>query len=166
MLKFPTASVSPALETHFETQLAFYTNLSGKFFDAVQKLSRLNIQVAKTMLEESIEGTQQAATLKTPTDLIGHLANRSKPSFAKVYAYQQHIQRIIAETQNGVSESVQTYGPESARATQALVSEAVQTVAEEAGKVAERQKEIAGTLTASIVDRLESATKPNPTTEA
>lgn len=148
-----TPNASPAIQSHFNTQMAFFTNVSQKVIDGMQKIAELNIQVAKTVLEESATNARQILSSKNQNEAFSIVAGQSQPALEKVRAYQQHVQKICADTQAEVVQSIQSFVPESTRAAEAMVKEVSQKASEQTAIATQRQQE--------ALDKISSATKQN-----
>jgi phasin family protein len=72
--------------------------LTGKAFEGVEKLVELNLQVAKTALEEAGEATAAALSVKDAQELLSLQASFLQPAAEKVAAYNRHIYDIAAAT--------------------------------------------------------------------
>jgi len=132
------------------SQLAFYTDVSRRIFDGMQKINQLNIQVAQTVLEESIAGTKQLLISKDRYEALSITAGQTQPTVEKVRAYRQHVQNIMAETQAGIAKTMETHIPQSVRAAEAVAREVAQKASEDTAKATQRQKEAMQKLTSPI----------------
>jgi phasin family protein len=72
--------------------------LSAKAFEGVEKLVELNLQVAKTALEEASETTAAALSVKDAQELMSLQASLLQPSAEKAAAYSRHVYDIAAAT--------------------------------------------------------------------
>lgn len=144
-------SPSPAAKMQIDAQFSFMSDLSKRVFDSMQRINELNVQVAATLMEESLTNTRQLLSAANPTEALSIVAGQSQPAAEKIRAYQQHVQNIFAETQAGVAKTLESHIPESARTAEAMVREVEQRANEETSKAAQRQKE--------ALDRLATATK-------
>jgi len=147
---FSQAMNSDAVRSQLDSQLAFYTDVSRRIFDGVQKMNELNVQVAQTMWEESIAGTQQLWTSKDQYEALSVAAAQSQPAAEKVRAYGQHVQNIMAETQAGIARTMESHMPRTTRAAEAVAREVAQKASEDTAKATQRQKEAMEKLTTPI----------------
>ena len=145
----PSTSTSPALTSQLHAQIAFFSDVSQKMVEGMQKITELNLQVAKTLLEESATRSRQLLSAQSPNEGFSIVAQQSMPMLEKVRAYQQHVQKICADTQADVTKSVQSYMPESARATEAVVREVAQKASEVTTTATQRQQEAIQNITAA-----------------
>ena len=50
---FPySKAVAPALQSHLESQTAYFNYISKSLFETIQNLSQVNMQLVQTMIEE------------------------------------------------------------------------------------------------------------------
>jgi phasin family protein len=147
MFSFTQQSISPAIKAQVDAQFSFFTDMSKKMLESVQKVNELNIQVAATMIKESLTGAGQLMATSDRNDALSIVARRSQPAAEKVRAYQQQLQDIFAETRVDLMKTVQTHVPESTRTAEAVVKEFAQRASDETSKAAQRQKENVEKLT-------------------
>lgn len=140
MLPFTKQEVPPALKSHLDTQFSFMNDLSKKMFEGVQRLGQLNVQVAQTMMEETINNAHEMAQSTSPTELLSIAAAQVQPAAEKVRAYQQHVRNISAGVQVELSKTAEQHVPETTRSAAAVAEEVVRRGEEETKKVTERQK--------------------------
>lgn len=146
-------SVLPVIASKMTSQVAFMVQLSQKMIDGAQQLSTLNLQLAKTMLEEATTNTQQLMTVKNQGDAMSAASNQALPALEKVRAYQQHVQRILSATQADIVKSFENYVPEATRTTQDVVQTISKRASEQTASLVQRQQE--------AVQQLTSVTKQN-----
>lgn len=152
MLAFSQQEVPPAVKSHLEAQFAFMSDLSKKMFDGVQKIGQLNIQVAQTLMEETLNGAQQLIQSSSPMDYLSVTASQVQPAAEKMRAYQQHLSNITAGVQVELSRAAEQHVPETTRTAAAVAEEVVRRGAEETDKVTQRQKAAFEKLTKPIND--------------
>ena len=161
MFYFNNPSVSPAIRTQLDTQFTFFSDMSKKMFEGVQKLNELNVQVATTVLEESLTSTKQLFTSDDRNEAISVIAGLAQPGAEKIRAYQQHVQSIIADTQANAVQTLEAHVPKAVRATEAVVNEVAQKASEETAKATQRQKQAMEKLTTPIHTNTERTNQNN-----
>ncbi|MFT3821710.1 MAG: TIGR01841 family phasin [Rubrivivax sp.] len=72
--------------------------LTNKAFEGVERLVELNLQVAKTALDEVAEATKAALSVKDAQELLALQASLLQPSAEKAAAYSRHVYDILAGT--------------------------------------------------------------------
>jgi phasin family protein len=85
------------LATH-KANLDTFFSLGAKAFEGVEKLVELNIQTAKTSMEEMAEHTKAVMSVKDAQELVALHSSMLQPSAEKVAAYSRHIYDIATAT--------------------------------------------------------------------
>lgn len=138
---FPfSQNVSPAVQDHLRSQFSFITDISQKMFDTAQRINELNVQVAKTVMDESIQATQQVMTAQDPLEALSIATGQVQPTTEKVRAYQQHLTNIAAGAQVEMSKAAESRVPEATRTATAVADEVTRRVSEETQKATDRQR--------------------------
>jgi phasin family protein len=150
MHDYTQSSITPAIKSQLEAQFSFFSDVSNKMFGALQKLNELNVQVAQTVMEESLSNAQQLISSNNHHDAISVIAGQAQPAAEKLRAYQHHVQNILAETQVNIAKTAETHLPETTRAAEAVVKEVAQKGAEETERATQRQKTAMEKLTNPI----------------
>ena len=73
--------------------------LTNKAFEGVERLVELNLQVAKTALDEVAETTKAALSVKDAQELLALQASMLQPAAEKAASYSRHLYDIAASTQ-------------------------------------------------------------------
>lgn len=142
--------VTPAVKAHMEAQFSLITDMSQRLFDTAQKINELNIQVAQTVMEESINGAQQILVARDPYEAISIASSQAQPTAEKVRAYQQHLSSIAAGTQVELAKTAESHLSETTRTATAVADEVARFASEETQKTTERQKAAMEKLTRPI----------------
>jgi len=111
-LEMTMLTAEQLLATH-KANLETFFSLGAKAFEGVEKLVELNIQTAKTSLEEISEHTKAVMAVKDAQELVALHSSLLQPSAEKVAAYSRHIYDIATAT-----------GSEVTKVTEGQVSEA------------------------------------------
>jgi phasin family protein len=85
------------LATH-KANLETFFSLGAKAFEGVEKLVELNIQTAKTSMEEIAEHTKAVMSVKDAQELVALHSSLLQPSAEKAAAYSRHIYDIATTT--------------------------------------------------------------------
>jgi phasin family protein len=147
---FFTQPMPPSAKAHLESQFALWSDMSKQLFTTVQKINELNIQVAQTVMEESITSTRQVMEAQTPYEALSIAAGQVQPAAEKMRAYQQHLTNIAATTQVDLAKTAETHVPETSRTASAVADEVARRASEETQKATQRQKEAIDKLTTPI----------------
>jgi phasin family protein len=134
-------SVTPAVRTHMDAQMSFVNDLSKSLFRSFQQMCDLNIQLAQTLLEETTLAGQQVMTHQRPTEAISAASVRAQPAAEKLRAYQQHIQRVAADTQVELARVAEQHIQETTRTAKALADEVQRAASEETERGIRTQQE-------------------------
>lgn len=150
MLSNPLTSSTPAAKSHMQAQLSLFNDISKRLFSSAQKINELNIQVAQTIMEESVKSSHELLAAEDATDFISIAASQAQPGAEKVRAYQQHLTNIAAGTQVELAKAAEEHIPETTRTAAALAEEVARKSNEETEKVTQRQKAVMEKLTNPI----------------
>ncbi|HEY1092814.1 MAG TPA: phasin family protein, partial [Burkholderiaceae bacterium] len=99
--------------------------LTTKAFEGVEKLVSLNLQVAKTALEEVSSNAQAAMSVKDAQELLALNTALLQPSAEKAAAYSRHLYDIAAATQAEVAKVAEAQVSDAQKKFGALVDNAV-----------------------------------------
>jgi phasin family protein len=150
MFSFTQQSLSPAIKSQLDAQFSLFSAMSKKMFESAQKINELNVQVAETVIEESLTSAKQLFTATNQNEALSIMAGQSQPAAEKIRAYQQHVQNILAEAGVGMAKTLESHAPEATRAAEETVKEVAQMASEETMKATQRQKEAVEKLTTPI----------------
>lgn len=145
-------SLTPAVQDHVRTQFSFVGDMSQKLFDTAQRINELNVQVAKTLMEESFQTTQQVITAQDPLEALSIITGQAQPNAEKIRAYQQHLTHIAAGTQVELVRTAESRVPEATRTATALAEEVTRRASEQTQQAAERQR--------AAMDKLSNPIRP------
>jgi len=143
--------ITPASKAHLEAQYSLLNDLSQRLFDTAQKVNELNIQVAKTVMEESFNNFQQVLVAKDPYEALSIAAAQAQPSAEKLRAYKQHLTNIAARTQVDLAKTAETHVPNTSRTAAAVADEVARIASEETEKATQRQRAAMERLTNPII---------------
>lgn len=132
--------ITPAVKAHIDAQCSLWSAMSQKIFENLQKINELNVQVAKTLLEESLQATQQVMVANSPYEAFSVAAAQAQPNTEKVRAYQQHIANIAARIQVDLAKTAESHIPNTSRTAAAVADEVARKASEETEKATQRQK--------------------------
>lgn len=99
--------------------------LTQKAFEGVERLVELNLQVAKTAMNEAAENTRAALSVKDAQELIALQQSMLQPAAEKVAAYARHVYDIAAATNAEVVKVAEQQMADSQRAFMTMVDTAV-----------------------------------------
>lgn len=99
--------------------------LTQKAFEGMEKLVELNMQVAKTSLNEMAETTVAAMSVKDAQELVSLQASLLQPTAEKAAAYSRHVYDIVAGTSAEVTKATEATMADGQKKVLALVDNAV-----------------------------------------
>jgi phasin family protein len=79
-------------------------NLSRQAFQGVEKLLELNLQVAKTLMQENVEFLEDSAAAKDAKEFFSKQASYAQPMAEKAISYSRHLYNIAQQTQANLSD--------------------------------------------------------------
>jgi phasin family protein len=124
-------SVTPAIRSHLDAQVAFLNDVSKSWSRSIQNIVDANIQLSQTLLEETNIASQQLLTTTHPTEAITAAVSRAQPAAEKLRAYQQHLSRVVADTQVELARVAEQHVPETSRTAKSLADEVARAASEE-----------------------------------
>jgi phasin family protein len=124
-------SVTPAVRSHLDAQVAFLNDVSKTWTRSLQNIIDANIQLSQTLLEEGSIAGQQLLTTNHPTEVISAAAQRAQPAAEKIRAYQQHLSRVVADSQVDLSRVAEQHVQETSRTARTLADEVARVATEE-----------------------------------
>jgi phasin family protein len=87
-----------------KANLETLAQLSRKTFEGVEKLLDLNLQVAKTMMSETVDHLDDSAHATDIKEILAQQANFVQPMGEKALSYSRHIYNIMKQTQANLVE--------------------------------------------------------------
>ena len=118
-----TLANNPALRSHFETQVNFFTELAHRSFDSARKLSELNLRLGQQLLEESIDTSRQMLACTDPYQVSTLALRQVEPLAQHLRAYQQQLMALVAGAQAGLTQAAETHIPEAGRSAAAIADD-------------------------------------------
>lgn len=112
------------LATHKANIETLFT-LGQKAFEGVEKLVELNLQTAKTTLDEVADHTRAVLSVKDAQELMALQTALLQPSAEKAAAYSRHVYDIAAATSSEVSKLAESQAAEAQKKFMSVVDNAV-----------------------------------------
>jgi hypothetical protein len=100
-------AVSPAARKHAEARIDYYTDLSQAVLRSLRKLSDVNLQFSREVLDDSI-ATLRYGVLTRPTSAARECAAASRRSTAKTAGLPAAVAQVITEFQSDINEIAQS----------------------------------------------------------
>lgn len=114
---------SAATKAQVEAQLAFFTSLTGKAFESIEKIVELNMSAAKASLEESTSNVRNLLAAKDPQEFFSLVGTQTQPNPEKALAYSRHVSVILSGMNSEISAAAEAQVAEHSRKVNALVEE-------------------------------------------
>lgn len=121
MTPFTAEQMMAAHKANVETLFG----LTNKAFEGVEKLVELNLQVAKTSLDEAAKTTSSALSVKDAQELLALQASLLQPSAEKAAAYSRHVYDIVSGTNAEVTKVAEEQIADAQKAMLSMVDTAV-----------------------------------------
>ena len=114
---------NPALRSHVDTQVNFFTELAQRSVDSARQLSELNLRLAQQLMEESISTSRQLLSCSDPFQ-AGNVALRGLEPLARhLRQYQQQLVTLVSGAQVALTHTAETHIPEAGRSAAALADD-------------------------------------------
>ena len=124
-------SVTPAVRSHLDAQVAFLNDVSKSWSRSIQNIVEANLQLSQTLLEETNIASQQLLTTTRPTEALSAAASRAQPAAEKIRAYQHHLSRVVADSQVELARVAEQHVPQTSRTAKSLADEVARAASEE-----------------------------------
>lgn len=129
MFPYPQ-TVNPAVRSHIDAQTAFFSDMSKSFFQSFEQLAGLNIQLTKTLFEESTLASKELVNTERQSDLASAASARVQPTTDKLRAYHQQLSRLAADTQVSLTQVLEKHAPITSRTARTLSDEVARDATE------------------------------------
>lgn len=141
MLRF-SQPITPAVQDYMNAQVALLADMTERTFQSVQKINELNIQVAQSMLEDTLKSVQQVMTAQDPVEAVSIAASQAQPAANKLREYQQGLTSIAAGVQVELARAAESHVPNTSRTAAAVADEVARNMKDQTEQVVARQKEV------------------------
>jgi phasin family protein len=135
-----TLANNPALRSHFETQVNFFTELAHRSFDSARKLSELNLRLGQQLLEESIDTSRQMLACTDPYQMSTLALRQVEPLAQHLRTYQQQLMALVAGAQAGLTQAAEAHIPEAGRSAAAIADDMTRSLDAGAAAFASMQR--------------------------
>jgi phasin family protein len=134
-------SVTPAVRSHLDAQMAFFTDMSTSLTRSFQTIVELNMKLGQALLEETTLASQQLLSASSPTDAVSSAAARAQPASQKLQEYQQQVSRIAAEAQAELASLSEKHVQATSQTARQLADEVKRTATEQTERALQQQQE-------------------------
>lgn len=99
MFPFPDIpNANPALRSQFDAQVGLLTQLSQRNCDLFERLSALNLQMARQAIDDAIDTGRELAACTDPFQMSATAVHRLQPAGEHFRSYQQQLFSVLANT--------------------------------------------------------------------
>jgi phasin family protein len=118
-----------------QTAVDTLTNLVTKTFSQVERLTALNLNTARSVLEDSVTATRTVLAAKNPQDLAALQTTLTQPMLDKAAAYGRSVYEIASEGQQEFAKLFETQVAEWNKLFTAALDKAAQSAPAGSGPV-------------------------------
>jgi len=79
--------------------------IANTAFSSIERLAALNLNTARTLLEDSVANTKSLLAIKDMQELVGLQTSLAKPSLEKAVAYSRTLYEIATQTQSEMAKT-------------------------------------------------------------
>ncbi|MES2126527.1 MAG: phasin family protein, partial [Pseudomonadota bacterium] len=128
------------LKNHLESQVTMLTDMSSRFYDAVRKMTELNMHLCQLLIEDATAAGRQLITAAGPIELSTMAVHCLMPSAERLRDYQQRLVNVLAGAQVELTRCAESHLPEATRSAAAVAEEVVRNSAEANERIAARHR--------------------------
>lgn len=156
------SSVPPAAKTHLDAQLSFFNDMTKSLFRSIQQFSELNMQLAQALFAESTDASHEILSAEKPEDIFSIASAHAQPANEKLRVYQQHLSRLVADTQVDLTKVAEEHIAETGRTAKALAEEMGRIATEETEKSVRKQQDAMQRITEPFQRNRDGAQRRDP----
>lgn len=137
---------TPAYQSQINAQQAFISDLTSKVFEAAQKVTQLNLQLAQDMLEDLSTTHHQLLQAQGLAGLASAATSQAHPIAERLRNYQQNLTGVVAGANAELTRTAESHLPDLSRASSDVAEEVVKRASEEIDKASQRSREVVDKL--------------------
>ena len=108
MFPFPDIpNANPALRSQFDAQVGLLAQLSQRNCDLFERLSALNLQMARQAIDDAIDTGRELAACTDPFQMSATAVHRLQPAGEHFRSYQQQMFSVLANTRMQQNQQMQ-----------------------------------------------------------
>lgn len=134
-------SSSPAVQAHVAAQFSLFSELSQQLFRTAQQVADLNVNLAQSLADQSMQTTRNLLTSRDPYEALTIASSHAQPIAEQVRQYQQQLASVAAHAQVDLTKAAQAKVPETSRTASAVAEELTRRATEETQRSVERQQD-------------------------
>jgi phasin family protein len=105
-----TAQLPAASRAQVEAQVDFVTSLAQSGVDSMAKLTALNIDAIRAVLDEYPKAMHQRLAANTPQEWLATASAQVAPTLERAMDYSRQLAELTLETQTALSRAAQQAG--------------------------------------------------------
>lgn len=130
--------VHPAVKSHIEILLTFYTDMAQRALEAIQSLSELNLQLGRDLIAEAGANSQRVMASKDASQLGTAVRAQLTPGSNSLQNYQRHLAEVLSRTNSNMAQTAATHMPAVSRSVTTLTEEFLHEAREQTARAAEK----------------------------
>jgi hypothetical protein len=119
-----------ALRSHLENQVNFFTEYTQKSYDALRRLSEINLRLTQQLLEDSVDTGRAMLNCNDPFQLGAAAMRQVEPVSRHLRNYQDELLRVLTGAQSDFVRTTESRMPEAGRGALAVADEFARNAAE------------------------------------
>jgi phasin family protein len=116
---------NPALRSQVESQVNLITELSHRTYDSVRKVSELNMQYTRQLIEDSMNLGRELMNCSDPFQMTSTAINQMQPATEHLRTYQRQLMGVLSGVQAEFGRVAEARIPEASRQASAMADEMV-----------------------------------------
>jgi phasin family protein len=117
-----------ATKTLFQFQLETFNMLTEKAVHGLEQVVELNMQTAKSGVEDSLEASKEISQSADPKAALAVVTARLQPGMAATNAYNRQLSEIITEIHNEFTKAADAHVAEAKNNLSALIEDVTKNV--------------------------------------
>ena len=117
MPSFPT---NPLMRSGLDAQVNFLTELTRRSYDAMRKLSELNLQFAQQVMQDIADTSRNILSCTDPLQVSAAAAKCAQPASEHLQNYQRQLFGVLSGVQLELTRSAETFAPQASRYATAM----------------------------------------------
>lgn len=130
---------TPALQSHFDAQVSLMTDVAGKMYDAIHRVTELNLKLAQQLVDDGMAASRQVVASTGPVECCAAMVASSVPASDHLRTWQQQLLNVLAGTQVELTRSAETHIPQANRAASAVADDIVRRSTQATERMAAEQ---------------------------
>lgn len=149
--------LAAAAKAHFETQFQLLNTLTSKAFEGVEQVIELNMNAARTSLEDAASAAREMNSAADPQTLLAASAAQVQPNAGKTLDYNRHLAAIGESIYSEFAKAAEAQVAENRKKLAALVEEAEKNAPPGSENAIAIMKTILGNADASFEQGMKNA---------